>query len=260
MKTSAVFTSTGSIRAVAAVSAAFLTPAVAHAGDAGPVTASGGLSSPGAMLLMLAALALVPFVIMMATSFVKISVVLAIVRNALGTQQIPPAAVITGLSVVLTMYVMAPVAHRMHAETTAAFAAQSRELSLGSVDDIFRAATAGKEPLREFLKRNTGGSESGMLLSTARERWGVDVPVSEGDFVVLIPAFVLTQLREGFRIGFCIYIPFLVIDLVLVNVLLALGMSMLPPATISVPLKLLVFIASDGWSLVAKGLVDSFRG
>ncbi|MBI5529626.1 MAG: type III secretion system export apparatus subunit SctR [Deltaproteobacteria bacterium] len=242
---------------VFAVVAAF--PAAARAGGGG-VTEAGGLAAPSVMLVTLAALALVPFVIMMATSFVKISVVLSIVRNALGTQQIPPAPVVTGLAVVLTMYVMWPVASDVYSESRRAFESEDRAFSIDSVDDVIHAAGAGKEPLREFLKRNAGQAEVTSLAAMAEERWKGRSEVSVDDFIVLIPAFVLSQLKEGFRIGFMIYIPFLVVDLLITNVLLALGMSMLSPAMVSVPVKILIFIASDGWALIARGLVSSFKG
>lgn len=243
-----------------AIAAAFtFAPSAAYAGAKG-VTEAGGLAAPSVMLVTLAALALLPFVIMMATSFVKISVVLSIVRNALGTQQIPPAPVVTGLAVVLTMYVMWPVASDVYTESRRAFEAEEREFKLDSVDDVISAAGAGKEPLREFLKRNAGQAEVGSLFSMAEERWKGKSEVSRDDFMVLIPAFVLSQLKEGFRIGFLIYIPFLVVDLLITNVLLALGMSMLSPAMVSVPVKILIFIASDGWAMIARGLVASFKG
>ena len=209
---------------------------------------------------MLAALALIPFVVMMATSFVKISVVLSIVKNALGTQQIPPAAVITGLSVVLTIYIMGPVGTRMYEDAKASFENRSKTFSAGSIDDLADAMEAGKGPLKNFLKNNAGEQELTMLAELAVKRWGSTTAVSPTDMIVLVPAFVLTQLREGFRIGFLIFVPFLVIDLVIVNVLLALGMGMLPPMTITMPLKILIFVMSDGWALLARGLVESFKG
>jgi type III secretion protein R len=222
------------------------------------VTGAGALATPSLMLVTLAALALLPFVVMMVTSFVKISVVLSIVRNALGTQQIPPSAVVTGLSVVLTMYVMAPVASLVYSEARAAMDAEAGGVALDSVDDVLKAFDGGKEPLRRFLRDNSGSRECGTLQRIAAERWN-GTEVRADDFSVLVPAFVLTQLREGFRIGFCIYIPFLVVDLIVVNMLMALGMSMLPPSVVSIPLKLLVFISADGWAMISTGLVESFK-
>jgi type III secretion protein R len=245
--------------AISGASLVLLYPSIVAASGPVAVTQSGSLAAPSVMLMTLAALALMPFVVMMATSFVKISVVLSIVRNAVGTQQVPPAAVITGLSVVLTMYVMAPVADEMIAGVRSTFAAESREFSPGSVDDLVKAAGAAKDPLVRFLRANAGEMELSMLERMAAERWKGRT-VSRDDLVVLIPAFVLSQLREGFRLGFCVYIPFLVVDLVVVNALLALGMSMLQPSVISVPVKILVFMAADGWALLARGLVESFRG
>ena len=234
-------------------------PATAHAGTAA-VTEAGGLAAPSVMLVTLAALALVPFVVMMATSFVKIAVVLSIVRSALGTQQVPPAAVVTGLSVVLTIYVMGPVAADCYDEARAAAEAEGRRLSLDNVDDVFTAAGAGKEPLRAFLKANAGRAELSSLAATARDRWRGRRAIADDDFIVLVPAFVVSQLKEGFRIGFLLYLPFLVVDLLVTNALMALGMSMLSPMVVSVPLKILVFLAADGWAVIARGLVASFRG
>jgi type III secretion protein R len=236
-----------------------LLPATAHAKTAA-VTETGGLAAPSVMLVTLAALALLPFVVMMATSFVKIAVVLSIVRSALGTQQVPPAAVVTGLAVVLTIYVMGPVAADCHAAARAAAEADGRTLSLDSVDDVFAAAGAGKEPLRAFLKANAGAAEVSSLAATARDRWRGRREIGDDDLIVLVPAFVLSQLKEGFRIGFMLYLPFLVVDLLVTNALMALGMSMLSPMAVAVPLKILVFIAADGWAVIARGLVASFRG
>lgn len=236
-----------------------LLPAPVLAANNGMVTSTGALSSPGTMLLILACLALLPFAIFMMTSFVKISVVLSIIRTALGTQQIPPMVVITGLSLILTTYVMWPVAVEMRDDFKAASLIESRDFSLDRIEDVIRAVDSAKEPLRAFLLANSSEREMKLLENAARERWKND-SVSKEQFIVLVPAFVLTQLKEGFRIGFCIYVPFLVVDLIVTNILLALGMSMLPPSLVSVPLKLLVFTASDGWALICRGLISSFKG
>ncbi len=229
---------------------------------AGAQPVSGGeLSNPVVLVIVLGALALAPFVLMMLTSFVKISVVLSILRNAFGTQQVPPNPVITGLAFVLTIFVMVPVARQMY---SAAGIQNTREIfSEASVKSLFDASQKAKEPLRKFLSRHSHPQDRLLFMELATQlgRGGnsqASAPVDKEDFEVLIPSFATSQLKEAFQIGFIVFVPFIIIDMVVANILLAMGMQMLSPIVISLPFKLLLFVLVDGWYLVVRGLVLSY--
>ena len=215
---------------------------------------------PLVLLVALAAMALLPFVLLMVTSFVKIAVVLSIVRSALGTQQIPPTQVITGLAIILTVYIMSPVAMSMY-RATGGLADQSGELfSEKSVPLLLEAANKAKEPLRAWLEKHTTEKDRTLFFTLAkRMRQGPDRDdVKEDDFMIIVPSFVISELKQAFQIGFILFVPFIVIDMVVSNILLSLGMMMLSPTTISMPFKLLLFVMVDGWYLIAKGLVIGY--
>ncbi|MBW2735628.1 MAG: type III secretion system export apparatus subunit SctR [Deltaproteobacteria bacterium] len=227
--------------------------------------AAGEGSSPVSAVLLLAALALLPFVLVMTTSFIKFSVVLSILRNALGTPQIPPMMVVTGLAAVLTIYVMAPtgaaIYERMEGTGKKQQAGKGASGAIAvSAESFFHAALQAKDPLRDFMKRNSNPRDRRMFRAMAGRLWPKEMAskVKEGDLLVVLPAFVIGQLAAAFKIGFLIFVPFLVIDLVVANVLLALGMHMLSPTTISLPFKLLLFVLVDGWYLITQGLVLSY--
>ncbi len=251
--------------------AMLFTPAIAFAarrGGGAEAPPSSGLDSgdsfanrPLVLMLALAAMGLAPFVLLMVTSFVKISVVLSIVRSALGTQQIPPTQVITGLAVILTVYIMAPTGQAMFKAADAGAITESGDLMQAkNVDTLLKAADRGKEPLRDFLMKKVTTKDRTLFYSLALKlRKPEDrVNIAERDFLVLVPAFVVSELKEAFQIGFLLFVPFLVIDMVVANILLALGMQMLSPTTISMPFKLLLFVMVDGWYLIAKGLVVGY--
>jgi type III secretion protein R len=243
-----------------AAAVVLLTPAVSHAQEEALT------SRPVSVLLLLAALSLLPFVLVMTTSFVKIAVVLSILRSALGTPQIPPTTVITGLAVILSVYVMAPTGARVHEAVTPVLAkeagggAQEGLLSAKSVGTLFAVALAAREPVRAFLVEHSSQRDRSMFLGLARRLRPVAErsAVSERDLLVVVPAFVIGQLAAAFQIGFLLFVPFLVIDMVVANVLLALGMHMLSPTTVSLPFKLLLFVLVDGWYLLTQGLVLSY--
>ena len=220
----------------------------------------GFASQPRVTLVMLALLSLLPFVFMTATSFVKINVVLSLLRNALGTGQVPSGTVITGLSLILSLYVMLPVGERMWAAAEPSTADLDLQQPLSDVDALFGTIDAAKEPLREFLARHSGPREQQLFFDLALRARSPDqrATVGETDFLVVLPAFLITELAEAFQIGFLVFIPFLVIDMVVANVLLALGMHMLSPTTVSLPFKLLLFVAVEGWYLLARALVLSY--
>lgn len=225
--------------------------------------ASDAMSSrPLVMILVMAALSLVPFALLMTTCFVKVAVVLSILRSAIGTPQVPPSQVVTGLALILTMYVMAPTGERMYAAVKPVLGlAAGAELASGqTIDALGQAADRAKEPLRAFLikhaDRRDRATFHGMALRmrTPAER----ASITDQDLMVIVPAFVTSELRRAFEIGFLLFLPFLVVDMVISNLLLALGMHMLTPTTVSLPFKLLLFVLADGWHLVARGLVESY--
>ncbi len=217
------------------------------------------VAKPVVLMLVLVLLSLAPFFLMMTTSFVKIAVVFSLIRTALGTQQIPPNQIITGLAMILTIYIMMPVGTDIYdrVQTTIRGPDDSTPLlSTASVDVLKNAIDAGKEPLREFLIRNGSPKDKSLFYNLQKQlRAKQDASVGETDFIILIPAFVITELSEAFQIGFVLFLPFLVIDMVVSNILLAMGMFMVSPITVSLPFKLLLFVLVDGWTLITKGLV-----
>lgn len=220
------------------------------------------ISQPVAALFLITILSLAPFLLMMTTSFIKIAVVLSFVRSAIGTQQIPPNPVITGLSLILTLYVMIPVGQQMYnASYDVIHSGDSNQsvMSMASVDVLKKATILGKEPLRTFLLKHAHANERKMFFDFAQhlQLESHDAVTSE-DFIVIIPSFVISELSEAFQIGFVIFLPFLVIDMVVSNVLLSMGMFQLSPVTVSLPFKLLLFVLVDGWALITQGLVKGY--
>jgi type III secretion protein R len=219
------------------------------------------LPNPVVMVIVLAALGLAPFVLMMLTSFIKISVVLSILRNAIGTQQVPPSTVITGLAFILSIFIMAPVGRQMY-EAAGAIPNTRDIFSEASVKTLFTAAQTGREPLRKFLARHSHAQDRVLFLELAarlERSSGVENPqIDKEAFQVLIPSFATSQLKEAFQVGFLVFVPFLIIDMVVANILLSMGMSMLSPVVISLPFKLLLFVLVNGWYLVVRGLVLSY--
>jgi type III secretion protein R len=207
---------------------------------------------PADLLVLLGALALAPIALVTLTSFLKISVVLSIARSALGAPQVPPNTVVTGLALLLTALVMAPVAEEAAAAARSAPAARDVAATL---DAAGRAAV----PLKAFLARHARADDRAAFLDLARRLRGPAAEAAtEGDLAVLAPAFVVSELRRAFTIGFLVFLPFLVVDLVVANVLLALGLTQLSPTSVALPFKLLLFVAVDGWRLLARGLALSY--
>jgi type III secretion protein R len=225
-------------------------------------TDAGLTTRPLMLFLAIAALSLLPFVLLLMTSFVKISVVLSVLKSAFGTSQIPPAQVVTGLAIILTLFVMAPTGMRMFqaVEPLLGQGAGTELLSGQSVQALAAATAKAKEPLRDFLLKHAGLKDRAVFHSlalrmrTPEERVGI----SERDFLIVVPAFLTSELRRAFEIGFLLFVPFLVVDMVIANLLLALGMHMLSPTTVSLPFKLLLFVLADGWQLLLRGLVESY--
>ena len=228
-----------------------------------------GAFTPGSALVTVILIALAPFLAVMVTSFTKIVVVLSLMRNALGLQQVPPNIVLNGLALILTVYVMYPTLQDMSAESNVGVQSSTMPGDespgtdpLESTGDIFAGVDRAKEPLRAFLLKHSAERERSFFLATQQEISGPDrgVALSDRDFVVLIPSFVVKELTVAFQIGFLIFLPFLVIDMVISNILLAMGMMMLSPVTISLPFKILLFVMIDGWVKLSHGLVLSYVG
>lgn len=214
-------------------------------------------SNPLGMVAMLAALGLLPFFLIMVTSFVKIAVVLSLLRTAIGVQQVPPNQVITGLAIILSAYIMAPVGYDVWTEVEP-YVQQLEEQTLEhTFSNYVEIGDHALTPLRGFLLRHSDEEERILLYDLALElrRPEQREGVTPEDLLVTIPAFVLTELEEAFTIGFILFVPFIIVDLVVANILLSLGMHMLSPTTISLPFKLLLFVLVDGWYLVIRGLV-----
>ncbi len=209
---------------------------------------------PADLLLLLGALALAPIALVMVTSFLKMAVVLSVTRSALGAPQIPPSSAITGLALVLTFLAMSPVAEESYA--------RARAVGPGGVERTLQAAGEAAEPLRAFLARFARPDDRATFAELARRGRppAGRASVSDADFAVLAPAFVVSELRRAFTMGFLIFLPFLVVDLFVANVLLALGLTQLSPTSVALPFKLLLFVAVDGWKLLARALVLGYQG
>lgn len=210
--------------------------------------------TPSSALLTVILLSLAPFVVVMITSFTKIVVVLSLLRSALGVQQVPPNLVLNGLAMVLTIYVMYPVGQRMMEGLYTVDGLGS------STEKLLEGANAAKEPLREFLLKHAKQAEREFFLGTIKKMLPEDEVDSVGaeDFIVIVPAFTISELTAAFQIGFLIFLPFIIIDLVISNILMAMGMMMLSPTIISLPFKLLLFVLVEGWAKLAHGLVLTY--
>jgi type III secretion protein R len=210
------------------------------------------------MVTVLGLAALLPFLALLATSFVKIVVVLGLLRQALGLQQVPPNMVINSLAIILSIYVMAPIG--MHAAGTLEDRLQgpSGNRRFEDVTAIYQSVST---PLRGFLQKHSTGRDRAFFVQSAAKLWPDEQAkgLREDDMLVLIPSFTVRELTSAFQIGFVIYVAFVVIDLIVGNILLALGMQMLSPSVISTPFKLLLFVALDGWQRLVHGLILSYQ-
>ncbi|MDB4943874.1 MAG: Flagellar biosynthesis protein FliP [Labilithrix sp.] len=244
---------------LASLSSLLLLAPAAAGGAADGVRVDDVLGKPIALVVALALVSLVPFVFMGVTAFVKISTVLQIVRSAIGAQGVPSNTVIMALATALTLIAMAPVGQKILDRTMPLVTQKAAKEDTTAL--LERGIEAVREPMREFLEKNANEKERNRFLMVAKnartepER----AKLQANDLTVLVPAFVVTELTEAFAIGFLIYLPFLIIDLVVANVLLALGMQQLNPTQVSLPFKLLLFVAIDGWGLLAQALVSGYR-
>ncbi|MBC6622328.1 type III secretion system export apparatus subunit SctR [Pseudomonas sp.] len=209
---------------------------------------------PVVLAIFLGALSLMPMLLVVCTAFLKIVIVLMITRNAIGVQQVPPGMAINGIALAATLFIMAPVGYEM------AEIVKVSPLDLTSVGALQQTGMEAIKPLRTFMLRNSDPDILTHLLENAMRMWPAQMAqeVQREDLILLAPGFVLSQLQAGFEIGFLIYIPFIVIDLIVSNLLLALGMQMVSPMTISLPLKLLLFVMVSGWSRLLDSLFFSY--
>lgn len=200
------------------------------------------------MLVVMAMFSLLPFVFCCMTSFLRFVVVFAMLKTAMGTQQVPPAIVIIGLSIILTFYTMGSTFQKMYDMGSVPYQKQQ---------NMVAAIQEGSKPLKEFMLKQTRESDLEFFVELARKT----KPQSPDDLSIweVAPAYIVSELKTAFEISFVIFVPFIILDLVVANILLALGMFMLSPTIISMPFKLLIFIAVDGWALIVQGLVSSYN-
>ncbi len=206
-----------------------------------------GLSGTVTTVIMMTVIAVTPMLLLMMTTFTRFVIILSLVRNGLGLQTVPPAQVLIGLAFFLTLFAMSPVLSLINETALAPFLA-------GEVD-VTTAATIGYEPLRDFMLAQTREDDLAMFINMS----GAEMPADPTEVrpTTLIPAFIISELRTAFTIGFLVFVPFLVVDLVVAAVLMSMGMVMLPPIFVSLPLKLLLFVLVDGWSLLSRSMVSS---
>jgi flagellar biosynthetic protein FliP len=214
----------------------------------GPASQAGDLAIPLQILLLLTLLSFIPALLIAMTSFTRIVIVLSLLRQALGVQQVPPNQVLIGLALLLTIFIMRPVGERLYTQVVQPYLEQSLTTPA--------ALQLAVEPLRDFMLRQTREKDLALFIQVAhasRPSTPADVPLT-----ALLPAFVISELRTAFQIGFLLYLPFLVLDLVVSSLLVSMGMMMLPQALISLPFKLMLFVLVDGWNLIIGSLVRSF--
>lgn len=219
-------------------------------------TSPEGLTSSLKVMLLLTVLSLAPAILLMTTCYVRIVIVLGLLRQAIGLQSLPPSQVMTSVALFMTLFVMAPVWTRVYDEAIEPYTSPDVEMTLEE------AYESGAIPVREFMSRqiDVAGNHDDVLLFFGYMDSEAPLPTSFEDVPlrVLLPAFILSELKTAFLMGFQIYMPFLIVDLVVASVTISMGMLMLPPAVIALPFKLLLFVLVDGWRLVVQMLMDSF--
>jgi len=207
------------------------------------------------LLLVVLAISLIPFVAMVVTSYAKIVVVLGLLRNALGVQQVPPNMVLNGIAILVSLYIMAPIGMQ------AAQSLEGQQIDGQPTQALIQVFGAAREPFRRFLEKHAHEREKRFFIRSASVVWPKEAAsaLHEDDMIVLAPAFTLSELTDAFKIGFLLYIAFIVIDLIIANVLLAMGLNQVQPTNIAIPFKLLLFVVMDGWSTLIHGLVTTYR-
>lgn len=213
-----------------------------------------GPLNPIMLALFLGALALLPMMLIICTSFLKITMVLQLTRNAMGVQQVPPTMALNGIALAATLFIMAPVFSEMTDRLKAV------PVDFSSMERLEYTVGNGIEPLKSFMRKNTDPDIVTHLQENTQRMWPEKMAksVTPDNMLLVIPAFVLSELQNGFKIGFLIFIPFIVVDLIVSNILLALGMQMVSPMTVSLPLKILLFVLISGWTRLLDGLFYSY--
>jgi len=208
------------------------------------------------IILVVSTIGLIPLAVVTLTGFMKISVVLFLIRNALGVQQTPPNLVLYGIALILAVYVTSPLMGEMYQEI------EGRSITLERPEELRDLGEALRTPLQAHLSRFANPDERSFFMHATESVWSEQARANlrDDDLTVLIPAFVSSELTRAFEIGFLLYIPFLVIDLLVANVLMAMGMMMVSPTLISIPLKIFLFVAVSGWSRLMHGLILSYGG
>jgi flagellar biosynthetic protein FliP len=224
-------------------------PASSTSGSSISVSVPGQPSGVVSIIVLITVLGVAPAVLLMCTAFTKVVVVLSLARSAIGTQSIPPNQVLVGLALFLSLFVMGP--------TLDAMQTQGVKPYMDGTKTVQQAYTDGAKPLREFMLAHTRDEELALMTKAANKPLPKDRTAA--DLRTLIPAFVLSELRGAFIIGFVVFVPFLVVDIVVSAILMSLGMVMLPPSLISLPFKLLLFVLVDGWSLIVTTLLGSYH-
>jgi type III secretion protein R len=215
-------------------------------------------TDPLTVIVVLSAVAMLPFLAVLVTSFTKIVVVLGLLRQALGIPQVPPNMVVNSLAIILSVYVMAPIGHHAIDTLKDKWHGQSSVKRFEDLSDLYDSVST---PLRDFLQKHTTERDRRFFVTSAGKLWPPDQvqALRDDNMLVLIPSFTLRELTKAFQIGFVIYLAFVVVDLIVGNILLALGMAMLSPTVVSAPFKLLLFVALDGWQRIVQGLVLSYQ-
>jgi type III secretion protein R len=214
-------------------------------------------ADPISLLLILMGMAVLPFAAMVVSSYAKIVVVLGLLRNAIGVQQVPPNMVLNGIAMIVSCYIMAPIL----IDAQAALNVGSQSDKGSDAQHIVAAVDAAREPFRRFLDKHAHEREKVFFLKSAIVIWPPEQArkLEKTDLMVLAPAFLLTEMSAAFRIGFLLYLAFVVVDIVIANVLLAMGLSQVTPTNVAIPFKLLLFVVLDGWSRLIHGLVLTYR-
>ncbi|MFK4532131.1 type III secretion protein R [Bradyrhizobium ottawaense] len=214
------------------------------------------LPDPATLVVLMGAIAVLPFVAITVTSYVKLVVVFGLLRNALGVQNIPPNMALNAIAILLSAYIMQPVAKSAYQ------ALRDRPVAYQTFGELVDTIVIGAEPVRDFLVKNTSTTTRHFFVNATHKLWSKDdsADVVDSAFLILIPAFITSELEEAFKVGCLLFLPFIVIDLVISNILLAMGMMMVSPMTISLPFKLFLFVAVNGWQRLIHGLVLSYAG
>ena len=211
------------------------------------------MTDPVFLIIIFLLVGLAPFFALMVTSFTKLVIVFSLVRNAIGAQQVPPLMVINGLAMIISIYIMSPLAHEIYDNV------HPEELNQLKAETVIETLTVAREPLRRFLLKHSDKNERIFFAQSVKHlRPEKPIEYEQDDLIVLIPAFTVSELTDAFAIGFLIFLPFIAIDLIVSNILMAMGMIMVSPMIISLPLKLVLFVMLDGWVKIIHGLILTY--